>query len=156
MNFLFRKIIGNLVVGIFVPFLLKIRWLPNVYDAVFYREYKYYDFEFNSLSEFLKEIYWNGFLLEYFLGLLFILLPFQLIKDHYKRKNKPLSFFSKFRVLAGIVISWVIIFGLFSNIWTIPWWHNFIYVAFALFFSLVITTLLYILVDIGGKKSGIE
>ena len=109
MNILFRKIIGNLVVGILVPFLLKITWLPNVYDAVFYREYKYYDFEFNSLGDFLKEIYWNSFLLDYFLGLLFILLPFQLIKDHYNRKNKPLSFFSQFVLLAGIVIGWAIV-----------------------------------------------
>ena len=37
MNSLLKKIIGNLVVGIFVPFLLKIRWLPNVYDAIFLR-----------------------------------------------------------------------------------------------------------------------
>lgn len=141
------KIIANLIVGIFIPIILKIRWLPNIFEAVFFGKYNYYDFEINSLGEFLKEVYVRDFFLEYSLSIILILLPFQLIKDNYFLKNKRLSFFRKFQILTGILIVWIIILGSFSNVWMTPWWYNFTYLVFAVFFSLVFTTLLYFLVD---------
>lgn len=153
MNIQLYKIILNLIVGIFIPIVLKIRWLPNLFEAVFYGKYNYYDFQINSLGEFLKEVYVRGFWLEYVLGIILILLPFQLIKDNFHRKNKSLRFFRKVQILFGILIGWIIVLGTFSNIWIIPWWYNFVYLVYAVIFSLIFTSLLYFLVDRYAEKS---
>lgn len=135
------------MVGLLAPIYFNIRWLPNVYDAIFNGVYHYYDFQIKSLNEFLYHVYGTLYLAEYAFSVIMVLLPFQLIKDYFFKKKNKLSFFGKWGILAGIMVSWILILGTFSNIWWTPWYYNFIYLAFSLGFGLVFTTLLYFMVD---------
>jgi hypothetical protein len=146
-NMNFNKIIANITAGLLVPIFLNIRWFPNVYDAVFNGVYRYYDFQIKSLDEFLYHVYGSSYLFEYAFSVIMVLLPFQLIKDYFLKKKGKLSFFGKWGILSAIIVSWILIWGSVSNIWTSPWYHNFIYLAFPLGFGLVFTTLLYFMVD---------
>ncbi|MCL7986760.1 hypothetical protein M8998_02280 [Sphingobacterium sp. lm-10] len=76
-----------------------------------------------------------------------ILLPFQLVKDHYTGMGKSLSFGKKVFALSLLISILICLFGSFSNIWTIPWYYNFIYIVYAFGFGLLFTTLLYVMVD---------
>lgn len=143
-----RKVLINTLMSLLIPFFFMIRWLPNIYAGVFHGEYRYYDYRVNSLWELLSYVYggWT-YLIGAIVGGLVILLPFQLIKDGSEEKGTPLSFIKKWGVLSGIVLGWVLVFGSFSNIWTPPWWYNFIYPVFALVFGFVFNTLLYFGID---------
>ena len=87
-----RKIIVALFIALPIPIFLKIRWLPNVYDALFKGIYRYYDFEIETLREFLFHVYGSSYFIDYVLSVLMLMLPFQLIKDYYSKKNIRLSF----------------------------------------------------------------
>lgn len=141
------KIIGNLFIGLFIPFLLKLRWLPNLYDAIFFKKYTYYDFNIDTLSEFLYYLYGESYLIEYIFSLILFLIPFQLIKDFFYKKNNRLSLIKKTLILNLVLIICVIIIGIFSNIWFIPWWYNFIYVIYSFFLSIIITVSSYFIID---------
>ncbi len=141
------KIIGNLFIGLFIPFLLKLRWLPNLYDAIFLKKYTYYDFNIDTLSEFLYYLYGESYLIEYIFSLILFLIPFQLIKDFFYKKNNRLSLIKKTLILNLVLIICVIIIGIFSNIWFIPWWYNFIYVIYSFFLSIIITVSSHFIID---------
>ena len=78
-----RKILVNLILNLIVPFLFKIIWFPNLYNAIFKKEYIYYDFEIKSFSEFFYYVYGEDYLIIYLLSLLLFLMAFQLLKDYY-------------------------------------------------------------------------
>ena len=130
-----------------MPIAFKVRWLPNVFDAIFYGDYVYYDFNISSLSEFLNTVYGTGYFVLSLLSIIFILAPFQLIKDYYFRKGIALSFIKRTSILTSIVLSIILCAGLFLNVWAIPWYDNYIYLVFALGFAVFFTTLLYFLID---------
>lgn len=138
----------NLLVGLLIPIALKIRWLPNVYDALFKGIYKYYDVRIDSLGEFLRYVYGNSYPIAYVLSIAMLLLPFQLIKDHYSLRMKVrISFLRKWIILSAIVAGWIALWGTVSNIWMIPIFQNVIYLAFAIAFGFIFTSLLYLTVD---------
>jgi len=142
-----RKILGNLIIGLLSPIFLKIVWLPEVYNALFKNEYKYYSFRIETLSEFLYHIYGENYILIYLLNLIVILLPFQLIKDYYFKMDKLIVFSKKVVIFFILFSSIVILFGCFSNIWFIPIWKNIYYILFGLFYSFIFSSLLYIVID---------
>src|SRR5690606_19616615 len=106
-----RKIIGNLIIGLIMPILMLGRWFLNTYNAFVHGVYEYYDFHITSLSGYLYEVYGKNYLFSFILAILFLLLPFQLIKDYYYRKRKgPLAFWKKMLILMGIVLVEVMLF----------------------------------------------
>jgi len=145
---MFRKITANLVVGLLAPIFFKIRWLPNVYDALFKGVYKYYDFQIDSLNEFLYHVYGDSYFIDYILSILLFMLPFQATKDYYlsRKKARP-AFLRKWLTLTAILFGWIIFWGCFSNIWAYPYYYNLIYLVYALSFGLIFITLLYFTVD---------
>lgn len=76
-----RKLIFNLLIGSIFPILINIRWIPNIYNAIVYERYTYYNVQVESLQELLEYIYEGTYMLVYIVSLLCILLPFQLIKN---------------------------------------------------------------------------
>lgn len=142
-----RKILGNLVIALFIPFLLNIRWLPNVYNALLKKEYKYYDFDIKTLSEFLYHVYGENYIGSYLISLIVFLIPFQIVKDIlYKRKGK-ISFLHKIFIITILLCIEIIIIGTFLNIRTIPWWYNFLYLGLAIGFGTIITSITYFSID---------
>lgn len=149
----FRKILGNIVASLIAPLVFLIRWMPNVLNGVFYGEYEYYDFEISSLGELLHHIYGKGYFGLSFISLVIIFLPFQLIRNHYAKIEEPLSFIKRWIILASILLLLIVLFGTFSNIWAIPWYHNFIYIVYAIGFGLFFTALLHFLIDMHEETS---
>ena len=150
---IYRKIIFNAFIALLIPIVLLIRWIPNVFNALLFGQYKYYDFRINTLGKFLSTVY-DGYFIMWIISLLFIFFPFQLIKDFYiEKKGRPLSFIKKTSVLSSIVVAIILFFGSFSNIWMLPWYNNLIYLVFAYGFGLLFTTLLYFTIDKYVEKS---
>lgn len=136
-----------MLVALLAPILFKIGWLSAVIDAIVYGKYKYYDFQIDSLGIFLKHVYLETFIYEYLFAITVIFLPFQLLKDYYLNNKSPLSFFKKTLLLSCITAISIIIVGTFSNIWDVPWYNNFRYVAFSLFFGIIFSTIHYLVID---------
>ncbi len=137
-----RKIIGNLLVGLILPILILGRWLPNTYHAVFFDVYEYYDFHITSLSQFLSTVY-RHYIFIYVISLLFILLPFQVLKDlYYAKKGKYLSLLKKvlFLVLLLLIENMLFIRGPIYE-----WYGR--YILFAAGIGIPISILLYFTVD---------
>lgn len=142
-----RKIIANLLLGLLAPIVLQMGDLPDVYRAIFFNDYTYSDSKLSSLGEFLMLTYHSYFVF-YFSAMLFFLLPFQVIKDYLKRKEKQINLFQKFLLLSGIVLFWFLLSGLFFvNIWATPWYYNFGYLGIAAAFGAVFSILCYLLID---------
>lgn len=146
-----RKILVNLLAAFLAPFILLSGYLPDLYDAVFYQQYRYYDFQIESLGRYLYLVYGQLFI-PFFIGsLIFLFLPFQLIKDYYRRegKNKKLIFYSKWVLLTLIVLAWIIFFGLFTNIWwtSTLLYKNLFYIIYAAGFALIFTTFFHYTLD---------
>ncbi len=142
-----RKLIGNLLAATVAPILLQVGVLPNVFRAIFYGEYKYYDFKIDSLKEYLLTVY-SGYFLFYFVTLVFVLLPFQLIKNHYNEQGIRLSFLKKSGILSGIVLFYFLIAGLFFvNLFFPVWYYNLHYLLIATVFGVVMSAILHLLVD---------
>lgn len=143
-----RKIIGNILVSLLIPILFSVRWFPAIYKGIFYGEYEYYDFQVNTFGELLGYIYGGvGYFFGAILGYIAIILPFQIIKESRYNKGKVNSFKFKWVIISLIVLLWILIFGTFSNIWMVPWWHNLIYIGFSFGFGLICNTVLYLGVD---------
>lgn len=141
-----RKIVVNLIASfILFPVFLSVKYWGNILSG----SYRYYDSNYESLWEYIYVIILHplAYPLVPFLTFLFILIPFQLVKDYYLKKNAPLSFLKKFVILTIIVSLVIIVFGLFSNIWSIKWYENFLYLAYAFGFAIVFTPLLYLMID---------
>jgi len=151
-----RKILGNLLVGTLMPLLASVRWWPNIYDALVNNVYKYYDFHITSAREFFYHLFggWLSYFVYALIYTIIILLPFQLIKDAYRRKLIHLSFVKKWFILTAIILGWILLVGMFGNIWMIPMWYNVIYILFALFASFMLTGILYFIIDLYYSVEG--
>lgn len=142
-----RKIVGNLLLALLAPIILQMTSIPNVYRAVFWKQYRYSDSELGSLSEFLAVIYHEYFFF-YLVSLVLFLLPFQLVKDYFTRKGKQLSIARKFFILLAIMLIVILFLGSFVlNIWRAVWYQNFFYLAISVVFSGIFATLLHFFVD---------
>jgi hypothetical protein len=140
-----RKIIINLITAlVFFPLVL----LGKRWENILYGNYQYYDTHYTTLKEYISVLlYLISYPLTSFIFLIFILLPFQLIKDYHYKNGKKTSYIKKVGILTLIITGFIIFIGTFNNIWTHPLWHNFIYVFYSLFLSLIFTTILYFLID---------
>ena len=141
------KVIGNIIVALLSPVFFLIKWLPNIFNAVFYQRYVYYDFRITSLSEYLLAIYRDSYLPISLLSLIFIFIPFQIVKDFYQRKGQKLIFLKKVGLLSFLTVVLILGLGVFTNIWVSPWYNNLLYLLFALFFGALFTVILHLLVD---------
>lgn len=143
---LYRKILINILAAIFTPVVMMANWLPNVFNAVFYQRYEYFDFRINSLSEMLYNVYGRTYIPIVVVSLLLVFLPLQLIKNRYQ-KNKKLTFLKKWMLLTLIILFWVVFTGTFTNIWGFPLYKNLIYIIYAGGFSLIFTTFFHYTLD---------
>ena len=143
-----RKITWNLLLCLLAPIILQIGALPKVYRAIVYQDYSYYDFQIKSLNEYLFTVYRSYFLF-YLIALVFLLIPFQLIKDYLSKAGKNPTLFKRFFILLTLFVSYVLILGLFfMNLFTIsPWYYNLIYPGLAITFSAVFTILTHLFID---------
>jgi tellurite resistance protein TehA-like permease len=139
---LIRKIGFNIVMGFFVfPLLLQIdQWLSSGTNPI--RQ------DGAGLRAMVVAFFGEPF---YFLNAIvfsiLILLPFQLIKDHYYTRGKRLQFPQKVLYFSILVLILITIFGSFSNIWWVPWYKNMVYVAYAFGLGLICTAILYFTID---------
>ncbi|GGE90179.1 hypothetical protein GCM10010984_04850 [Chishuiella changwenlii] len=106
---LLRKIIVNLFIAfIFFPLIL----LTKEFNTIFSNEWA----DYNSLKEYiwlsLEDL---GYPFFSFFFLIFILIPFQLIKDSYYKRGKGMRFIKKVSVLFLLSINCVIIIHIFIN-----------------------------------------
>src|SRR5690606_30994415 len=120
-----RKLIVNLIITfVILPISVKLEDIFNVIRG----EYSVYDTYNSNLKDYLSVTVFNvtNLIIALF-ALVFVFFPFQLFKDYYCKKNKPLSFIRKVYLLSLIVISIILLLGSFSNIWAIPWYNNLMY-----------------------------
>ncbi|WP_143053970.1 hypothetical protein [Parapedobacter koreensis] len=149
-----RKVVVNVVTALVgFPIVISIRYWGNLIEG----NYKHYDAYYDSLPKYLYKVIVHPLVypLVPLLFLLFILLPFQLIKDSRSEKGKPFSYLQKVGIFSLIVVAMIAFWGLFTNLWAIPYYRNVIYLAYALGLGLVFATLLYFLVDRYTEKRGI-
>lgn len=137
-----RKLIVNFLFGfLIIPFFLEIKYWTDFNINIF----THYD----SVWQFLKDEFLLNpiYYIISFVVFCIILVPFQLIKDFYFKRGRPLSFLNKIFVSSLQVILLIIVFGTFSNIWQIPFYKNFIYLIYAFIFGSFCTTFLYFTID---------
>ena len=146
---LYRKILVNILAAGLTPIVIKASWLPNVFNAFFSQEYKYFDYRIDSLGEMLYNVYGREYIPILILSLLLVFLPLQLLKDYYRKegKYKMLTFLKKWILLTSIVLGLILLMGTFTNIWTLPLYRNLLYILYAAGFSLVFTTFFHYLLD---------
>ena len=142
----YRKLISNLLAALLAPIILSVVQLPRLYNAVFYNIYDCQSYRYSSLKEFLCAVYCEVYPVVFVLSLL-IFLPFQLIKNHYYKKGRKLSFIKRIGLMALIVIALVCFFGTFISLWLFPLSHNVFYIGLALGIAVVFTPLFHFLVD---------
>ncbi len=143
---MYRKIIVNgLVAFVVFPVIISFRYWQNIIEG----NYKYYDSYIDSFSEYvyIAVLRPMAYPLVPIFFLLLVLLPFQLIKDHYYKIGKTLPYYKKILLFSLIVGSLIIFWGLFSNIWVYPYYHNLIYLVYAFGSGVIYGSLLYFLVD---------
>lgn len=146
---LYRKILINIFGAFLAPFILMASSLPAVYDAVFYQRYRYHDFQISTTKEFLHAVYGQPYIPLFIISLILLFLPFQLIKDYYRKegKNKMLTFLRKWILLTLIMSCWIVFWGFFTNIWWFPIYKNLVYIPYAAGFSLIFSTFFHYLLD---------
>jgi|UPI000409AB6C hypothetical protein len=141
-----RKILWNFILAfVIIPLLSYYQYIYNAFIG----NYEYYDSDIKSFKEYLNVTLWRwDNLLISIISLIFVLIPFQLIKDYRYSINKKLSFISKLVLLFSILSILIIVFGFFLvNIWISPWWKNLGYFIFMLILSLLFTSFLYFTID---------
>ena len=136
-----RKIIVNLFAAfIILPILIEVRSLYSHDINSLYEQY-------NSLDNWIKQNLLLLISLSTFF-LVFILFPFQLIKDYIHSINKRISFFYKLLLFIGLVTIFFILVGtFFIGLWLSPWWLNYEYLIGALFLGIIFTPFLYFMID---------
>lgn len=135
-----RKLIANFILAfIILPIISFAKYFSNeISSGNWYNE--------SFQVELLEFIHVYGYFLPSILCLIFILWPFQIIKDRFRSKqlsfiNKTFIFFSLTFVI--MIIASLSIYGMVRS----PWWKNYTYLVFAIVFSLFCTTFLYFAVD---------
>lgn len=102
----------------------------------------------NFLYEMNKFLHNQVYLIPYFFVLLFVFLPFQLIKDFYQKNGKRISLFKKFLILFIITTALIVLFSTFVyGMILFPWWKNSVYLLFALSFTAFFSIFLYLTID---------
>jgi len=149
-----RKILINLIVAfIFFPIIMiAIKYGDNIVKG----DYQYQDELYPNLKEYiLGLLYRLVYPIISVFFLLFVLIPFQIIKDYIRNKNRVISIFGKALIFFGIVLCFFIIVGSFTNIWLSPWWENYVYLLAATVLSVVFTPILYFMIDkyVEGKPN---
>ncbi len=143
---MYRKIIVNgLAAFLIFPVISSFRYWKNIAEG----NYRYYDSYIHSFSEYIYVVVLRPMvypLIPMFF-LLTVLLPFQLIKDHYYKIGKRLPYYKKILLFSFIVGCLIMFWGLFSNIWIFPYYQNLIYIVYAFGFGIIFSTLLYLLID---------
>jgi len=148
------KVCTAIFCALLSPFVILLRWLPAVYNAVVRQEYVYYDADITTLTEFLYRVYGESYLFFACVSLIFIFIPFQLIKDNFLKRGNQLPFIKRLFILFLLTTTILLCAGMFINIWWVPWYKNFLYLVFALVFSLFFNTVIYLIgrkFDIDGK-----
>lgn len=143
----YRKLIFNILTCLIAPITYFINSLPGIYMAVVHKQYVYYDFEINSLHEYLNIVFGNLYFRMSLFTLILIFIPFQLIKDYYNKRNQRLTFLRKTILLSSIIAAWIVLWGLVGNIWFYPYYKNWVYLAFSISFGLFFTTFLHFTID---------
>lgn len=146
----------NLLAAFLAPFILLFGSFRDLFNAVFYQRYKYHDFQIDSLKEYLYVVYGQMYIPFFILSLILFFLPFQLLKNYYRKegKYKMLTFFRKWILLTLIILCWIIFWGMFTNIWGFPLYKNLIYIPFAAVNSLVFTTFFHFTLDRYEDRKG--
>lgn len=106
-----RKILWNFILAfVIIPLLSYYQYIYNAFIG----NYEYYDSDIKSFKEYLNVTLWRwDNLLISIISLIFVLIPFQLIKDYRYSINKKLSFISKLVLLFSILSILIIVFGFF-------------------------------------------
>src|SRR5690606_1786959 len=121
----FRKGLSNIVVSFFIfPPLMQLKyWMGSSIHRI------------ENHDTFTELMAPNSFSsLNFFICscgiLMFVLLPFQLIKVHYLKNGKILWFIKKALLLASRLFIVRFLCGPFSNVLQTPWYDNLVYLAF--------------------------
>jgi hypothetical protein len=142
-----RKILWNFILAfVIIPLLSYYQYIYNAFIG----NYEYYDSDIKSFKEYLNVTLWRwDNLLISIISLIFVLIPFQLIKDYrYSINKKAIIYFEKLVLLFSILSILIIVFFFFLvNIWISPWWKNLGYFIFMLILSLLFTSFLYFTID---------
>jgi len=143
----YRKIVFILIACLIAPALFYIKTTSGDYGTVHYKGGRYFDYKISSLNDYLIAL-WGFYYLRFsFFSLVLIFIPFQFIKDYHYRNIQPLTFFKKVLILSAIVMGWMFLWGIFSNIWIHPYYYNLLYLAFSIFFGLFFTSFFYVTID---------
>lgn len=145
-----RKITLNLLLALLSPIVLHVGALQGVFKALISGKYETNGQRFASFYEYLTSIYDYGvFFLLYFVCLIFLLLPFQLIKDYERKAGRNYTFYRKFLTLFVLFMFYIVMLGCFVlNLFvTDPWYVNLLYPGLAALFSVVFTSLTYFFID---------
>ncbi len=144
---LYKKLFGNILITLCSPIFFAMRWWPETFNAFFYGRYEYYDFNIHTLEEFLFYVYVEHYFVIALLALLFVFLPFQVIKDIFSRRRKSLTLFHKGLILSSILLLILALYGTFNAFWARPWKEIVGYLLSAFALGFIFSYLLYWVVD---------
>src|SRR5690606_267140 len=139
-------ILVNLLAAFVVfPLFLSMRYWKNIITG----NYQYSDSYYEKLTDYIDVIIIRSpaYPVIPIIVLIFIFLPFQLLKDYYLGQKKSLSFFKKVLILSAIALVWLVILFSAANLLILPLYKNMIYLAYALPFGVFFAWLLYALID---------
>ncbi|QQT27528.1 hypothetical protein [Sphingobacterium spiritivorum] len=140
-----RIVINTLTALLIFPVIISYREWSNILSG----NYQYYDTTYESAGEYISKIILHpmAYPLMPVLFLLFILMPFQFIKNYYKHKGREPSFLKKWLIFSLLLVICGILWGMVSNIWQTVWYHNLVYLLYIAGFSLFFTSLLHVTAD---------
>lgn len=142
---MYRKIMVNIVVGLLVfPLLLLGRKWEVLVSGIYRIEDTYYPDFISFVRVWLHD---TAYPIPSMLFLIFILTPFQLIKDDHFNEGKRLSFWKKCLIFAVILTICMIFIGLLVNAMHPIWYKNLIYPAILISYSILFPAILYWTVD---------
>lgn len=140
-----RIVINTLTALLIFPVTISYREWSNILSG----NYQYYDTTYESAGEYISKtiLHPMAYPLVPVLFLLFILMPFQFIKNYYKHKGMELPFLKKWLIFPLLLAICGILWGMVSNLWQTVWYHNLVYLLYIAGFSLFFTALLHFTAD---------
>ncbi|MGJ1198197.1 hypothetical protein ACR777_05050 [Sphingobacterium spiritivorum] len=140
-----RIVINTLTALLIFPVVISYKEWGNILNG----NYQYYDTTYESAGEYISKtiLHPMAYPLVPVLFLLFILIPFQFIKNYYRHKSRGLSFLKKWLTFFLLLVICGILWGMVSNIWQTVWYHNLVYLIYIAGFSLFFTALLHFTAD---------
>lgn len=147
-----RKIVVNLAVSLILfPIIMLVRKWEILVSGVYRIEDAYYPDFISFMRVWLHETIYP---IPSLLFLIFVLTPFQLIKDQHFNKGNRLSFWRRCRIFAIIFTICMILVGLLGNPIHPVWYKNLIYPAIIISYSLIFPAILYWTIDSYVEKRG--